>query len=305
MKKNPVYHKEVRMTLRSPKLIFSIMVFNALLAITGIMCLASLDEKTFTVFGTIRNVLEYLGIIQKSADASYYSAVSLYTLLALMECLLLTFIMPIMSAESISGERERQTLDLIMATHLTPLEIVLGKLKACVNLVTIILMSTMPVLSLVFVVGGFPLTELLKLFIVLLTIAIYFGGIGVFCSALMRRTVTAMLAAFTGVLMTSAGTLLFAQILAGIASIDALKFTGRLWGGMLLFNPLVTLLTFLQSQIGNSSAFLLYAEKFYHLPTESFLSQHWLYASILAQLLATVFFVYLASRCLVKNREKQ
>lgn len=305
MKKNPVYHKEVRMTLRSPKLILSIICFNILLAITGIMCLATLGERTNSVFGTIRDVLEYIGVIQKSADASYYSAVAIYALLALMEALLLTFLMPMMAAETISGERERQTLDLMLATKLSPLEIVLGKLEACVNLVVIILASTLPVLSLVFVFGGLPLTELLKLFLLLLVIAIYFGGMGVFCSALMKRTITAMLATFTGVFLTSVGSLLFVQIFAGIASFGMLEYAGRLFGISLLFNPLVTLLTFLQSQIGNSSAFLLYAEEFYHLPTESFLSRHWLFASVVAQLLATVWLVYWASKCLSRNEDNE
>ena len=58
------------------------------------------------------------------------------------------------AAESIAGERERQTLDFLMSTRLTSAEIVLGKLTACMSQYAMYAAAGLPVVLLLHVCGG-------------------------------------------------------------------------------------------------------------------------------------------------------
>ena len=78
---------------------------------------------------------------------------------ASLEFLMLILIMPAMTAGSISGERERQTLDLMLTTCMTPADIVLGKLEAALGTMFLMVVSSLPILAMVFVYGGVTASE--------------------------------------------------------------------------------------------------------------------------------------------------
>jgi ABC-2 type transport system permease protein len=103
---------------------------------------------------------------------------------ALIEVCLIT---PVLTSGSIAGEKERQTYDLLVASLLTPWQIVWGKLASSLAFALLLIVAVVPVMSLAFLFGGVGLTEVLIAIVGLVTTAILYAAIGLFWSALMRR----------------------------------------------------------------------------------------------------------------------
>ena len=104
----------------------------------------------------------------------------------------LTIVVLILAPASTSGaislEREKQTLDLLVTTPVSSLAIVLGKLVAALGWMALLLLASIPVMALVFMFGGVGPEDVLRAYIVLGTTAILFGTMGLFISALFKRT---------------------------------------------------------------------------------------------------------------------
>ena len=99
MKQNPVYNREMRVSSRSMKLPLIIFLFNGILFLV-----------------TLLNMYSVIMQVKASASIQYSSFMELYEFVTSMEFILLMFIVPAVTASAISGERERQTLDLMLTT---------------------------------------------------------------------------------------------------------------------------------------------------------------------------------------------
>ena len=97
MKQNPVYNREMRVSSRSMKLPLIIFLFNGILFLV-----------------TLLNMYSVIMQVKASASIQYSSFMELYEFVTSMEFILLMFIVPAVTASAISGERERQTLDLML-----------------------------------------------------------------------------------------------------------------------------------------------------------------------------------------------
>ncbi len=85
---------------------------------------------------------------------------------------MLIFIMPALTAGSISGERERQTLDILLTTTMKPSEIIWGKLLSSFSTMFLMVVSSFPLLAVSFVYGGIMIHDVLLLLLVYLTVAL-------------------------------------------------------------------------------------------------------------------------------------
>lgn len=77
---------------------------------------------------TLLNMYSVIMQVKASASIQYSSFMELYEFVTSMEFILLMFIVPAVTASAISGERERQTLDLMLTTRMSAGQIVTGKL---------------------------------------------------------------------------------------------------------------------------------------------------------------------------------
>ncbi|OTA40184.1 MAG: hypothetical protein A6D92_21950, partial [Symbiobacterium thermophilum] len=108
---------------------------------------------------------------------------------------------PGLSAGAIAGERERQTLDLLLVTRLTPAQVVVGKLLAATGFALLLMFASLPVFGLIFLFGGFSLYRLGLSALVYVVTVLLLGSVSLYFSALYRRTQTAVVAAY-GVVTT-------------------------------------------------------------------------------------------------------
>ncbi|MFZ5824351.1 MAG: ABC transporter permease [Bacillota bacterium] len=161
----------------------------------------------------------------------------IYTVLAVAQLGLLILAAPGLTAGAISGERERQTLDLLMVTHMTPFQVVIGKLLAAVGFALLLMFASLPIYGLLFLFGGFSLYRLALTALIYLVTVLLLGSVGLYFSAVFKRTQAAVVASY-GVTI---GTIVFSPLLA-IFVYEAFRgpnWSPPAWGLILAYiNPL-------------------------------------------------------------------
>jgi ABC-type transport system involved in multi-copper enzyme maturation permease subunit len=131
---------------------------------------------------------------------------AVFTTLLLLQVLLVVFLAPAATTGAISLEREKQTLDLLTATPVSTLGIVLGKLASSLAFVVVLILASIPLTAVVFVFGGVAPEDILRGYLVLLVTAVGFGSLGVFFSSITRRTQSATFLTYLAVLALTVGT---------------------------------------------------------------------------------------------------
>ncbi|MDL2335147.1 MAG: ABC transporter permease subunit [Chloroflexota bacterium] len=166
--------------------------------------------------------------------------------LLILETLLVLVLAPAFTTGAISLEREKQTLDLLVTTPLSTLGIVIGKLFSALVYVFLLIIASIPLASLVFVFGAVGPDDLVRAYLFLFALAFGMGALGLFVSALVRRTQTATVLTFVLVLVLSIGTAAahqFWQVAArSTSSSSGLLLTsrsGRAPEALLWLNPFV------------------------------------------------------------------
>jgi len=125
--------------------------------------------------------------------------------LLFLETLLVLVLAPAFTTGAISLEREKQTLDLLVTTPLSTLGMVIGKLFSALVYVFLLIIASIPLASLVFVFGAVGPEDLLRGYAFLFALAFGMGAVGLFISALVKRTQTATVITFVVVLVLSIG----------------------------------------------------------------------------------------------------
>lgn len=116
----------------------------------------------------------------------------LFVLLSVFQLCLIVFVTPASTAGAISGERQRQTWDLLLVTRLSSFGIAWGKLVTGLAFNLILILASMPLFSLVFLFGGVAPDDVLHTYIVFLATIVLLGAACLFVSALTRRLVASM-----------------------------------------------------------------------------------------------------------------
>ena len=130
---------------------------------------------------------------------------AIFSGLLVLETLLVLVLAPAMTAGAISMEREKQTLDLLVATPLGTLALVLGKLFSALTYVFLLILASIPLASIVFTFGGVGPEDLVRAYVFLFALAFGTGAIALFYSALVRRTQAATVLSYLTVLAATIG----------------------------------------------------------------------------------------------------
>lgn len=182
---NPIIVREVRTRMRGVRPYLMLTAFLVLLALAGL-----------GIYQIIVQQARFGGMILSAQVGQ-----GLFRGLAFVELLLVVFLAPSLTSGAISGEREGLTYDMLMATPLRPEQILWGKLVAALSYVFLLIFAAIPVFSVVFVFGGVESLAFLKTLALLVTSAVFFGMLGMFCSALLGKTTRATTVAYTLLLL--------------------------------------------------------------------------------------------------------
>ena len=277
MRNNPVYKREMAVRARSPRIPVLIMLFNGILAAAALL-----------------NMYSSIVQVRISNTIRYESFLQLYAFVATLEFLLLMFIMPALTSASISGERERHTLELMFTTRLRAADIVAGKLMSALSQLLVMAFSNFPVLLLTFVYGSMNLKDLALLMFCFVTVALFCGSLGIFASALMRRSTFSNVVTYGTLLAAVAGTYLFNQFLLNVSQMEVNSMVlqaGEVrpapssgWAAyLLLLNPAATFAELLESQVsGGGGQFTV--RYFLGAASGNFITEYWVFVSAAIQL---------------------
>ena len=131
-----------------------------------------------------------------------------YLILVAAQFGLLILIAPAMTSASIAGERERQTMDLLLVTNTGSFRIVAGKVMESFAVLALLIICGLPVMSLCLLTGGVSLGQILIGEAFLLAEAFACVSVGVFCSAVSRSTVLSGVLSYLTILVIGVGTAL-------------------------------------------------------------------------------------------------
>jgi ABC-type transport system involved in multi-copper enzyme maturation permease subunit len=185
--------KELRGRMRGRRA-FVIITIHLLLIAGFAWMIETLMERTFS------------GGFGSSFSASAEIGRALFIALLMLLTIVVLVLAPASTAGAISLEREKQTLDLLSTTPISSLAIVLGKLASALSWIVLLLLASIPVTALVFTFGGVGPDDMLRGYVVLLVVAIFYGSLGLFVSALVKRTQAATVINLVSLIALTAGT---------------------------------------------------------------------------------------------------
>ncbi|MCB2180114.1 ABC transporter permease [bacterium] len=173
---NPIIVKELRSRMRGARPFITLTVMLLLLSVI-----------TYGVYRLSLSVMSYYS----GSAISPQIGQSLFTMLSFLLLLFICIITPAVTANAISSEKEQLTYEMLLSTPLAPSKILWGKLFSALSYVFLLILSAIPIFSLIFVFGGVTLRDIVKTLIVLIVITISLGVFGIFMSSLMKRSARA------------------------------------------------------------------------------------------------------------------
>jgi len=197
---NPIMVKELRSRMRGAR---------AFIILTGVLLL--LAGVSYLFYRIVLETTRY-----SNQPVGPQIGYTLLVVLTVVEMLIVCFITPAITSGAISGEKEKLTYEMLLATPMRPASILLGKLLSALGYVFLLLLASVPMSSLVFVFGGITLADMVRVMLVLVSTAVMLGVVGITISAWLGRTVRATVLGYFFVLLLMIGPYV-AWIVAGIA----------------------------------------------------------------------------------------
>jgi len=186
---------------------------------------------------------EALGGIGSYAGQATFASASVgrgvFVGLMMLQTLMVAVLAPAATAGAISSEREHQTLELLAVTPISSLAIVLGKLLSALAWVFVLILASIPVTALVFVFGGVAPDDLLRGYVVLFATVIGLGSVGIFFSALTRRTGASTGLTFVATLGVIVGSVFLWIFLSNTAPVSSTGLRKQPPEALLYLNPFV------------------------------------------------------------------
>ncbi len=125
---------------------------------------------------------------------------ALFDIFFLGQFFLVTLMAPTFAAGSITGEKERKTYELLLASPLKPATILVGKLLSSLSYLVILIVSSLPLMILCYLLGGLLLSEITRSYLVLILAAGTFGLLSIACSSYFRRTSSSLVVSYLVIL---------------------------------------------------------------------------------------------------------
>lgn len=119
--------------------------------------------------------------------------VEFYRVVIIMLTALIVLIAPALTANAITLERERKTIDLLLATPLTARQLLVGKLMGSFAFILLLLALTLPVNAVSVMLGGVSFPDLLKAYLLIASGGLVLCAIALFTSVYARNSTLAVL----------------------------------------------------------------------------------------------------------------
>jgi ABC-type transport system involved in multi-copper enzyme maturation permease subunit len=237
-------------------------------------------------------------IFLETDGGSYYNpnqTRELFVILSILQLGMIFFVVPGLTAGVISGERERQTLSILLTTNVSATRLILGKWLASLSFMTFLVIATIPLYAIVFLYGGISPGQLVQVFGFYLITMFGIGSVGVLLSTLIKRTGIATVLSYGVFFCYSIGTMIIGEIIRELIQyqqrVNNVQTTPVEWvDAFYSINPLFALMHI----FGEGPASDIYSGRY----AQSWLAQidpFWLYAGFfgLMTLISLLLAIYL------------
>ncbi len=145
-------------------------------------------------------------------------AQKLVNLFFLGQYVLLSLMAPSFAAGTISGEKERKTYEMLLASPMRPAAIVIGKLLASLSHLAVLVFCSLPIVMLCLPLGGVSLWEVLATYFAMAASVITFGMISLASSSYFSRSVAAEVVSYLLILPLALTAVLFYRVFQDVAT---------------------------------------------------------------------------------------
>lgn len=198
---NPIVKKDIKVQSRSMRICWGIFAYELILALVFFLAMSIIQGNSRYSSGNI-----------------YSAMVWLYPVLAVTQLIILGLVVPVKTASSISGEKERQTFDIMMTTGMSPFSVIMGKVMTAIVQGMFFVAASMPVMALTFIIGGMSWAYLFWFLGIALLVSLFSASIGILCSSLCKRSISAVIMSYVFYLAFFLGTTVLPIVAGGMAA---------------------------------------------------------------------------------------
>jgi ABC-2 type transport system permease protein len=156
------------------------------------------------VLGAVVTFAYYATTIDRGTGVQGSSVgVALFLTLSYSQLALLLLLAPIFSAGSITIEKEQRTLSGLLTSLLTSSQIWWGKFVSSILFVLLLLVTSLPVLSMAFAFGGIGPWEIFSATLTTVIILACVSAVGLYCSSAFQRSVHSTAVSYATVIVIS------------------------------------------------------------------------------------------------------
>ncbi|MFN8611969.1 MAG: hypothetical protein U0931_30770 [Vulcanimicrobiota bacterium] len=166
---NPVTIKELRIGLRERRIFILQVVYLCGLLLISLACLPGMFDSP-------------------NSEQLAEKGKEFFFILFGLQLMLLLVTAPALTCGSLSSERERHSLDMLLASRISSGQLVLGKLGFAAYCLILLLSSALPLASICFFLGGVTLWEALACYFELFLFGMLAASVGLFSSARESRS---------------------------------------------------------------------------------------------------------------------
>jgi ABC-type transport system involved in multi-copper enzyme maturation permease subunit len=177
---NPVLQHELLANLRKPRAFLLLMAYIALLGLVVYLAWPQVERL---------DLAQPTGAAKRLVDLFFLGQFVLASLMA-----------PSFTAGAITGEKERQSWELLLASPLQPGSIILGKLLAALTHLGILIICSLPIVMLCLPLGGVSAYEVLAAYVAMIAAVTLFGMISMWASSYFRRTSASLVVSYLMIL---------------------------------------------------------------------------------------------------------
>lgn len=175
---NPILEREIKSKMRSWRMPIAMIVYMFFMGL-------------ITYLGT-----SILSIGRMNSGFDPQAASNMFDFLSVFQLALIMFIVPLVTSTSISGERERQTLDLMLCTDFPIMSILYGKIFSGLSTILLLVVMATPFMSVSFIFGGIGVFDILKIILYYAVSALYISSISIYSSTKFKKNITAIIMSY-------------------------------------------------------------------------------------------------------------
>lgn len=179
---NPVLTKEMRIRMRGARAYWILFGYLGFLSVL--------------LWFQYRGWLNTVHATGSGASESARLGTEIFTYLLVAQMFLVLFITPAITSGALTIEKEQRTLDMLTLTRIPRHSIILGKLLAAVSFTALLIVSSLPLISICFMLGSIDPRMVVSTYLEMLMGSVLIGAVGLMWSSVLKTTTTAVMATY-------------------------------------------------------------------------------------------------------------